>query len=209
MERFETNPTNLNALMNNPREFIMSVEFEKERIKKLLYRTSNLDVEELKRRAFSIKPLVRVVDGRIAPLGTFPPEPKVDNSSRLVYINPFDIRQSYRYQFSKDCIVLNDDGDELQAWDVEEVGRFICYHRYGEYWQFLRPSADEVLEQIPEEFLEQGVNAFEICFVSNAVDSVLFPSINRHISIVILYRRKGGLPEEVKYQHIVIDGKIF
>ena len=90
MKRFETNPSNLNALLKHPKEILNRVEFEKDRIKEML-RNSKLDSEELKRRAFRIKPLIRVIGKNIAPLGTT----SEDTDSRLLYIKPFNIHESY------------------------------------------------------------------------------------------------------------------
>lgn len=200
MERFETNPSNLNALLKHPEEILNRVEFEKDRIKEML-RNSKLDSEELKRRAFRIKPLIRVIGKNIAPLGTT----SEDTDSRLLYIKPFNIHASYTYCFKHQRdTVFDDDGKELPVQIIKEVGRFICYHRYGGYWQFVRPSVDEVLEQIPEEFLQQEVDAFEVCFASASLATVFAPNVNRHVSMVILYKCANGLPEQVKNQSVII-----
>ena len=205
MENFETNPNNLKAFILSPHDFISKVSQEKTRIYKMLQDKSSIDIVELKRRAFRIKPLVRVIGSQIAPLGIIPPDVDSRHPSRLVYITPFDIRQSYAYCFKyQRNTVFEDDGKELPVQIIKEVGRFICYHRYGGYWQFVRPSVDEVLEQIPEEFLQQEVDAFEVCFASDSIATVFAPNINRHVSMVILYKCANGLPEQVKNQSVII-----
>lgn len=74
--------------------------------------------------------------------------------------------------------------------NLEEVKSFICLHKYGFSLSF-RPSVNEVLSQIPSEYIDE-VQAFEI------IEEPEFPFyLNRytnkpyHFSKVMTYKKQG------------------
>ena len=92
---------------------------------------------------------------------------------------------------------------------LEEVARFICYHRYGGYHMFLRPGVDEVLQQIPEDVSIDEISAFEIKFASDKVREIYSVAVDRHVSTVILYGIACGLPEVIKKQPVIVGHKVY
>lgn len=165
-----------------------------------------LSKEEFIRRARRIKPLVRLhADGKRYDCGEFAEDDK------LVFIRPCDIRQSYLYNFSEANIVTVSapDGEEVpvEAKDLEEITTFTCYHRYGGYHGFFRPGADEVLSQIPPSVILSKVDAFEIKVASLNVYDIYDSKLDRHVTTVILYRLKNGLPDVVRTQKVICNGK--
>ena len=203
MKNFETNPEMLQLLAQRPAAFLKVLFRDSERIKAMLKRLEFMPQSELLERAFRIKPLVRMYDGRKLNVAEECPD------SYLVYSKPFDVRESYYFDFKPQHAVRGDDGKPLTVEGVKEVGRFICYHRYGGYWMFIRPGVDEVLLQLPAEFVGKQVDAFEIKFSSTFCSEVWSQVLDMHVSTVILYALEKGLPEAVKRQNVIIDGKTY
>lgn len=171
-------------------------------LKRMLLETEQIADGDLLARAKRIKPLMRIqadfVDECGLPKGT------------LVFIHPEDLRQSYYYRFGAKSILCDEEsGEPLPVGNVTEVARFICYHCYGGCNVFLRPSADEVLAQIPPSVHWQDVDAFEVQFESYEQCDVYDNVLDRHISTVILYRLERGLPEQLRNQPIILDKKTY
>ena len=159
---FEREFENLRDLVKNPDRVMSKIAEEYERIIPMLVKAEDMSEEELVRRARQIKPLVRV-NSELRSLDAG----EDDESSVLVYVKPSNVHQSYLYSFRpEEDIVCNDDGMPMIVEGLEEVARFICYHRYGGYHMFLRPGVDEVLQQIPEDISIDEISAFEIKFIS-------------------------------------------
>ncbi len=202
---FEREFENLRDLVKNPNRVMSKIAEEYERIIPMLIAAEEMPDEELIRRAKQIKPLVRVdKKGRKLDAG------ENDENSVLVYVKPTDINQSYLFSFSpKKHIVYDDKQKPLKVEGLEEVARFICYHRYGGHYMFLRPGVDEVLQQLPADVDINEISAFEIKFASDQVREIYNVAVDRHVSTVILYKIATGLPEEVKTQPVIISGKTY
>jgi len=170
-----------------------------------LLEADQMSEEDLIKRAKRIKPLIRLdVNGNRRNCGDFEPEDK------LVFVKPTDIHQSYLYNFNEESIITEETqlGEifPLEVGNIDELTRFTCYHRYGGYYGFFRPGADEVLSQIPPSVNWQHVAAFEI-----KVDSLNLPDmydgiLDRHVTTVILYKMKYGLPSGIYHQKVICNG---
>ena len=148
--------------------------------------------DELVRRAKAIKPLVRLdKDGNRRHEGDF------EESDRLVFVKPSEILESYLYAFKTQDIV------PVEVPELKVVASFTCYHRYGAYYGFFRPSVDEVLSQIPPSVDLDQVQAFEIKVDSLNISDVYDKFLDRQVSTVILYKMKGGLPSEIESQEVI------
>lgn len=202
---FEREFENLRDLIKNPTRAMRKIDAEHHRIISMLIEAEAMPEEELVRRAKQIKPLVRVDDeGRKLDPG------ENEEYSMLVYVKPTDINQSYLFSFmSKEHIVRDKKRKPLKAENLEEVARFICYHRYGGYYMFLRPGVDEVLQQLPKDVDINEISAFEIKFASDDLREIYNSTVDRHVSTVVLYKVAGGLPEEVRTQPVIVSGKTY
>lgn len=164
-----------------------------------------MPAEELIRRAVKIKPLVRLDrNGNPRSCGDFEPDDK------LVFVQPCDICQSYLYNFKPQNIVTINNGTAdvpLEVPELEVIISFTCYHRYGGYYGFFRPGVDEVLSQIPPSVDLQRVKAFEITAESLNIRYIYDRILDRHVSTVILYGMKGGLPDQMVCQKVICDAK--
>ena len=202
---FEREFENLRDLVKNPDRVMSKIAEEYERIIPMLVKAEDMSEEELVRRARQIKPLVRV-NSELRSLDAG----EDDESSVLVYVKPSNVHQSYLYSFRpEEDIVCNDDGKPMIVEGLEEVARFICYHRYGGYHMFLRPGVDEVLQQIPEDISIDEISAFEIKFASDKVCEIYSVAVDRHVSTVILYGIACGLPEVIKKQPVIVGHKVY
>ena len=202
---FEREFENLRDLVKNPDRVMSKIAEEYERIIPMLVKAEDMSEEELVRRARQIKPLVRV-NSELRSLDAG----EDDESSVLVYVKPSNVHQSYLYSFRpEEDIVCNDDGKPMIVEGLEEVARFICYHRYGGYHMFLRPGVDEVLQQIPEDISIDEISAFEIKFASDKVREIYSVAVDRHVSTVILYGIACGLPEVIKKQSVIVGHKVY
>ncbi len=151
---------------------------------------------ELIKRAKMIKPLIRLdkTNQRYV-AGDFQP------GDKFVFTLPCDIRQSYLYNYAKKRIVPEN------VPELQEVTSFTCYHRYGGYFGFFRPGVNEVLSQIPEDINLDEIQAFEIKIASLNPDSLYDDVLDRHVTTVILYKMKDGLPKSMANQKVICDGK--
>ncbi len=202
---FEREFENLRDLVKKPGRVMSRITEEYERIVPMLIKADEMSEEELVRRAKKIKPLVRVdEEGRLLEAG------EDDKGAMLVYVKPSNIHQSYLYSFSpEEDVVCDDDGEQIMVEGLKEVARFICYHRYGGYYMFLRLGVDEVLQQIPEDINIDEISAFEIKFASDQLKEIYNTAVDRHVSTVILYGIAGGLPEVVKKQSVIVGHKTY
>ena len=161
---------------------------------------------ELIERAKRIKPLVRVNSrGQRREFGVFA------KNDRLVFIKPSDIHQSYLYNFTTSEIVKDTDG--LMVWapseELQEVTSFTCYHRYGGYHGFFRPGIDEVLSQIPKSVDLTQVHAFEIKVTSLTLSDIYDATLDRHVSMVTLYKLTNGLPKQIAAQKVICSANAY
>ena len=201
---FEQQLENLHDFTHNHIELMIKISKDSKRILQMLSVSEDMSEEELVSRARKIKPLVRIGKSgkKLAP-------GEVDENSKLVYVKPNNLYGSYLFAFEPDWIVRDENQKIIEAIGLKEVGRFICYHRYGGYCMFLRPGVDEVLQQLPEDVDIEQISAFEIVFNSDAMHDIYNNVIDRHVSMVSLYGIDGGLPEKVKKQVVVIEDKVY
>jgi len=201
---FERELENLKEIIQNPVAFHKKVAEERERIIPMLIKAEEMSDCELIKRAKRIKPLIRLAEN----CKIFQYDELVNaKDSRLYFVKPTDVYQSYFFNFdTRTSLECDEKGVPLEAKGLKEIGRFICYHRYGGYFGCLRPGVDEVLQQLPEEFDIEKISAFELVFASSDVRDVYYSSVDRHVSTVILYEQEGGLPEKVKEQHVIVHG---
>lgn len=205
-QNFERKLENLKELLLNPQNVQRKVYEERNRIIPMLVESEKMTVDVLLERAWRIKPLMRICK---AEKRKADPEDN-DKVTYLVFTKPVDLRQSYYYGYSyRESTVFADDGRPLPTGKLQEAGRFICYHRYGGYWMFLRPGVDEVLQQLPAELDDGGDAVFEVRFASLRPEDVFNAAIDRHVSEVIVYRPVNGLPEEVKRQPVIVSDKTY
>lgn len=170
-----------------------------------LVECDQMPVAELYKRAQNIKPIIRLegekdTDGNYIPvIGDF------HNNDVLYYLRPFDITKSYLKEFSRQMFALRSRQPfKVDTSKLVKVAEFTCYHKC-EYQGQLMPTAYEVLTQIPDSIPLDHVDAFELSFDSDEIFSVYDSVLNRHVSNVILYSVKGGLPTRVKTQDIIVD----
>lgn len=130
-----------------------------------------------------------------------------EEKDTLYWCKPVPLKQSFFYNFSKEAIVHNADGKILPVTDLEKVCEFTCYHRYGGYYAFLRPGMDEVIQQFPPHLLadENAEYAIELEFASMNVYDIYEKILDRHVSTVIVYRLKDGLPQELREQEVIYN----
>ena len=176
--------------------------------------SESLSEEELLKRAEHIKPLVRL---RVADKGA-EEEPNFQKYVRvgygepkkndlLVWTKPLDIHSySYLYSFDGDAVICNKNGTPLKTGLLIKVAEFTGYHSCG-YYGILRPSVDEVLQQIPVDIDLNQYYAFELQFLSDDLNEIYDGILNRHISKVILYHLPQGLPEPIRQQPVLYKQK--
>lgn len=71
---------------------------------------------------------------------------------------------------------------------LKEVARITTYHSVGGFHGFFKPTVAEVLAQIPQRFIEQGVCAFETTVAPHShYGEVTSPEADVHRGVTILY----------------------
>ncbi len=203
MKEFETNAKILRNAEKNPYAFFSALSKESSRIKDMLLKSEQLPEQELLHRAKRIKPLIRMVGGRKLLVG------ERCLNSYLAYTKPFDVHASYYFNCKPEHIILQTNKTPLPVEGLKEIGRFICYHNYGGYYQCIRPGVDEVLQQLPMKFVDKPIDSFEVVFCSGVFNEVYSYQLDRHVSTVILYTHEKGLPEVIKNQEVIIGDKIY
>ena len=173
----------------------------------LLYRNILLSTEmtdkELYQLAKKIKPIVRL---RRISMHKYILAVGQDRSDDLiVFADTYPLFESYFYGFDIDrAYHVNEKPFIVLERELKQTAEFTCYHVCDDEQTFLRPTAAEVLQQMPEEMNTEDVCAFEITFPSlehrNIYDSVL----KKNISTVKLYTLPNGLPELVQKQPVYL-----
>ena len=156
-------------------------EIEKEvKIFEMLEEGAKIPHKEIVRRAFDIKPLFfDEEDGRLYWMEV----PDIYLETFIVY--PKLIRPA-------------------KMSDLKELTTFQTYHVDGGDPSNLRPGIDEVLRQIPEEYLEETI-AFETFFNFEKV------KYDKYLKVHVLFTRlyKGKLPEDIAGQPVRYKGKTY
>ena len=126
---FEREFENLKEMLQNPVAFHKKVTEERERIIPMLIKAEKMSSSELIKRAKRIKPLIRLAKN----CKIFTQDEFVNvKDSRLFFVKPVDLHQSYLFNFDvKTSLEYDEQGVPLEAKGLKEVDLFICYHRYG------------------------------------------------------------------------------
>lgn len=159
---------------------------------RMLIEKEEMPVEKLIQLAHRIKPLMRPKEGSSLKEG-------------LYWTKPVPLTQSFYFNFEDDSILKKANGEILPVESIEKVCEFVCFHRYGGYYGCLRPGMDEIIQQFPVYLLadEQAEYAVELVFPSLNLHDIYDSVLDRHVSTVVVYRLKEGLPPEVKAQEII------
>lgn len=172
----------LNPVMKKNYQAIIRMLFEKEQMPK----------ETIIRLAHRIKPLMYPKDESTLP-------------HKLYWTKPTSLTESFYFNFNDDSIVKSPDGKILKVDGLVQVCEFTCYHRYGGYYGFLRPGMDEIIRQFPAHLLtdEKAEYAVEVIFPSLKLHDIYDTILDRHVSTVIVYQLKNGLPQELRNQEVI------
>lgn len=159
---------------------------------RMLLEKEQMSKETLIRLAQRIKPLMYPKDESTLP-------------HKLFWMKPVPLTESFYFNFDDDSVVKNSEGGILAVEGLEKVCEFICYHRYGGYYGFLRPGMDEIIQQFPAYLLtdEKAEYAIEMVFTSTNLDDIYDRILDRHVSTVIVYRIKNGLPQQLREQKVI------
>ena len=157
------------------------------------------DYDELQRRAAHFFPLIE--------LDKFRGEECHLPPGTLVFLEPFDLRQSYVDAFCAENVLRDEKGMAIPVKIKSEVACFDCYHKKKDRpFALLSPSADEVLSQIPKSInWQEGYFAFVIEFDGVSNVDFYYPDYGVYRTKVHLYQLKGKLPKELERQPIIID----
>ncbi len=150
--------------------------------------------ETLIQLAHRIKPLMR-------------PQEESSLEPGLYWCQPEPLTQSFYFNFDDNSVVHGEDDKILPVNGLEKVCEFTCYHRYGGFYGCLRPGMDEVIQQFPMYLLadEKAEYAIELEFTSKNVNDIYDRVLDRHVSTVIVYQMKNGLPREVREQEVIYE----
>lgn len=142
---------------------------------------------------------------RIKPL--MAPKEGTTLAPRLYWTKPEPLKESFYFNFNNDSVVKDQNGNILPVEGLEKVSEFTCYHRYGGYYGCLRPGLDEIIQQFPAYLLEneKAEYAIELKFPSDQLPDVFDSILNRHVSTIIVYRLKDGLPAEIRNQAVIYE----
>lgn len=161
---------------------------------RMLFEKEQMPKEKLIQLAHRIKPLMYPKDESALP-------------HKLYWTKPVPLTQSFYFNFDDSSIVRNEEGEILEVDDLVKICEFTCYHRYGGYYGCLRPGMDEVIQQFPAYLLtdEKAEYAVEVIFPSLELHDIYDSILDRHVSTVIVYRLKNGLPQELSNQEIMYE----
>lgn len=159
---------------------------------RMLIEKEEMPTEKLIQLAHRIKPLMRPKEGSALKAG-------------LYWTKPVPLTQSFYFNFKDDSILKKANGEFLPVESIEKICEFVCFHRYGGYYGCLRPGMDEIIQQFPAYLLtdKQAEYAVELIFPSLEIQDVYDCVLDRHVSTVVVYRLKNGLPPEVREQEII------
>lgn len=174
----------LNPVMKKNYQAIIRMLLDKEQMSK----------DKLIRLAHRIKPLMYPKDGSQLP-------------HKLYWSDPVPLTQSFYFNFKDASVIRNPDGGILEVEGLIKVCEFTCYHRYGGYYGCLRPGMDEVIQQFPAYLLadEKAEYAVALQFPSLKLRDIYDAILDRHVSTVIVYRLKNGLPQELRDQEVIYE----
>lgn len=182
LEQFEKEHNELNPIVRKNYQAILRMLFEKE----------NMPKETLIQLAHRIKPLMYPKDGSSLP-------------HKLYWSKEIPLTQSFYFSFNDDSLVKNEKGKIVGVDGLIRVSKFTCYHRCDGYYGILRPGMNEVIQQFPTYLLADKTAEYAVTlqFPSLNLRDVYDSFIDRHVSTVIVYRLKNGLPPEVRNQAVI------
>lgn len=159
---------------------------------RMLIEKEEMPIADLVQFAQRIKPVMRPKEGSTLKKG-------------LYWSKPEPLTQSFYFNFNDSSVLKNKNGEILAVEAIEKVCEFTCFHRYGGYYGCLRPGMDEIIQQFPAHLLadEKAEYAVEVVFPSLNLCDIYDSVLDRHVSTVIVYRPKKGLPRELKEQEVV------
>ena len=145
----------------------------------MLAESEEMPLETLIRLAHRIKPLMRPKEGSKLQQG-------------LYWTKPEPLTQSFYFNFTDSSVLKNQNDEILMVETVEKVCEFVCFHRYGGYYGFLRPGMDEIIQQFPSYLLadEKAEYAVELVFPSLELRDIYDAVLDRHVSTV---KKRGSL----------------
>ena len=160
--------------------------------------------EEIVQLAKRIKPLVRLQKSLLK--GWCINYDKPTDDDILVFMQSMCIDTSFLFNFHGVEQAVHHNRKVLKAEGLQKVGEFSCYHRikYGMF-QWFQPCVIEVLQQLPKEYENAGIDAFEIRVESTNITHIYDPYMDCHVSTVVLYALDKGLPSQVRHQPVRID----
>lgn len=161
---------------------------------RMLFEKELMPTDEMLQLARRIKPMMR---------------PKEDSALKegLYWTKPEPLTQSFYFNFKDSSVIYDKKILTVEEKDLEKVCEFTCYHRYGGYYGCLRPGMDEVIQQFPAYLLadEKAEYAVELVFPSMSLNDIYDYVLDRHVSTVVVYRLRNGLPQEIKEQEVIYE----
>ncbi len=159
---------------------------------RMLIEKEEMPIANLIQFAHRIKPVMRPKEGSTLKKG-------------LYWSKPEPLTQSFYFNFNDSSVLKNKNREILTVEEIEKVCEFICFHHYGGYYGCLRPGMDEIIQQFPVHLLvdEKAEYAAEVVFPSLNLCDIYDSVLDRHLSTIVVYRLKKGLPRELKEQEVV------
>ena len=132
----------------------------------------------------------------------------VCDDDKFVFADSYPLFESYFYGFDIErAFHVNEKPFFVMPSQMKVIAEFTCYHQTHDRtgaMAFLRPSAAEVLQQMPADATQKGVCAFEITFPSLDPKEIYDAMLDRHVSTVKLYALENGLPDVIKNQPVYL-----
>lgn len=159
---------------------------------RMLIEKDEMPVADLMQLAHRIKPVMRPKDGSILKQGVY-------------WSKPEPLTQSFYFNFEDSSVLKKENGEIVAVEDLERVCEFTCFHRYGGYYGCLRPGMDEIIQQFPAYLLadEKAEYVVEVVFPSLNLYDIYDSVLDRHVSTIVVYRPKNGLPQELREQEVI------
>ena len=159
---------------------------------RMLLEKEQMPEETLVRLAHRIKPLMYPKDKGVLP-------------HKLYWTKPVPLTESFYFNFNDASVVKNPNGEILKVDGFVRICEFTCYHRYSGIYSVLRPGMDEIIQQFPAYLLADGKAEYvvKVIFPSQQLRDVYDAILDRHVSTVVVYRLKNGLPQELRNQEVI------
>ena len=174
-----------------------------EDLQKSLLEAEEKPEDEIIRLAKKIKPLVRLQESSIK--GYYVNYAKPSKEDILVFTRSTDIDSSFLFNFHGIEQAVHHNRKLLKVDGLRKVGEFNCYHhtKHGMFLWF-QPCVLEVLQQLPKKYENVPIDAFEIRVENTNVSNIYDSYLDCHVSTVVLYTLKKGLPLQLRHQPVRI-----